>query len=104
MDKYGLVKWQEFGAENAPSIRILFSKKPYPNKEKIASYLESGETKLVSPEAESDVVTGNLISPCITKCIKSNGDYSWSGILPYYVREYNLRLPAEYEEDILERC
>ena len=103
MKQYDLLKWKEFGQKDAPSIRILFSTKPYPNQEKIADYLDNGTVSLVAASYEKDAITGNIIHPMRTSCIMSNGDFSWDGSLSYYVRKYNLRLPIAFEEKILER-
>lgn len=101
MERNDLLKWKEFGVDNAPSIKSLFSKNPYPNQNEIANYLENGETTLVATSYEQDLVTGEKIHPLRTKCIKTNDGFSWDGSLPYYVRKYNLRLPIAFEEKIL---
>ncbi len=101
MKEYDLLKWKEFGSEDAPSIEVLFSAKPYPEQDRIADYLDRGEISLVSTSYDKDAITGELIYPLHSMCIRTNGLFSWASSLPYYVRKYNLRLPIAFEESIL---
>lgn len=103
MEKYDLLKWKEFGVPEAPSIRILFNPSKYPGQDSIADYLDSGRMSIVSTSLSEDKISGELIVPYAADCVRSNGDFSWIGSLGYYVRKYNLRLPAEYETYILSR-
>ena len=101
MKQYDLLKWKELGQKDAPSIKILFSTKPYPNQEKIAAYLDRGKVSLVTASYEKDAITGKIIHPARTARIMSDNEFSWDGSLSYYIRKYNLRLPAAIEEKIL---
>ncbi len=101
MKQYDLLKWKEFGTEDAPSITILFSSKPYPEQERVARILENGKVTLVRASYEKDALTGEIIKPAHAGCLMSNGSLVWDGSLPYYVRKYNLRLPSAIEEKIL---
>ena len=101
MEQQDLLKWKEFGLDDAPSIKSLFSKRSYPNQDIIAKYLEDGKPTVVAASYDQDEITGELIHPLQEKCVKSNGEFSWSSSLPYYIRKYNLRLPIAFEERIL---
>ena len=90
-----------FTQNDAPSIAILFSVMPYPNQEKVARYLENGKITVVRASYEKDAITGELIKPAQSGCLMTDGDLVWDGSLSYYVRKYNLRLPAAIEERIL---
>ena len=57
---------------------------------------------VVSTSLSQDMISGDLIKPHKVDCIKSNDVFSGDGSLAYYVRKYNLRLPAEYENYILQ--
>ena len=101
MKQYDLLKWKEFGHKDAPSIKILFSAKPYPNQDRIADYLERGNVSIVAASYEKDAFTGEIIHPARSSRIMTNNSFSWDSSLSYYVRKYNLRLPAAFEEKIL---
>lgn len=103
MKQYDLLRWKEFGQNDAPSIAILFSDMPYPNQEKVARYLENGTITVVRASCEKDAITGELIKPAHSGCLMTDGDLVWNGSLSYYVRKYNLRLPTVIEERILSR-
>ena len=87
--------FREFGLENGPSIKDSFSSAPFPNKQKIIKYLSDGKIGMVSGSSYIDVITGENTK--IGKCIMTDGEYTWPGILMYYVDKYNLRLPSEFE-------
>ncbi|MCR5649727.1 MAG: hypothetical protein K6F86_00925 [Lachnospiraceae bacterium] len=91
----------EFGAMNAPSISALFVSEKYEHQQEIIDYLENGRIVLAAPGLEIDEFTGETIMPRHTKTILTDGVYSWSGSLPYYVEKYNVRLPLEIEDWIL---
>ncbi len=93
-----LLNFKEFGATNAPSISTLFAAEKYEHQQEIIDYLENGKISLVAPGLEIDEYTGETIIPKHTKAILTDGVYSWSGSLSYYVEKYNARLPHEIEE------
>ena len=103
MERYSLMKWKEFGDPDAPSISMLFSPSEYPDRDYIADYLDKGQISIVSTSLAEDKIRGGLITPHIVECVRTNGDFSWPGSLSYYVRRYNLRLPADYENYILSK-
>ena len=93
--------WKEFNPLVDRSIREDFQDTSSPFKQKIITYLNRGEVLLVSPECSIEVFSGEKI--CHTKCIYTDGEYSWSNSLVYYVQYFNLRLPEEFENKILTR-
>ena len=103
MERYNLMRWKEFGDQDAPSISVLFSPTKYPGQDIIANYLDRGQISIVSTSLAEDKIGGGVIEPHIAECVRTNGDFSWPGSLSYYVRKYNLRLPAEYEDYILSK-
>ncbi len=96
-----LLKFKEFGTVNAPSIATLFVSEEYEHKHEIIDYLENGKICLVAPGLEIDELNGETIIPRRTKAILTDGVYSWSGSLSYYVEKYNARLPMEIEDWML---
>ena len=82
-----------------PSIMDALEKEPYPNKEIILQYLHSGHVYLVTASRFNDIFTGQSARRelyCMT-----DGKYSWSSTIPYYVEHYNLRLQKDFEEHVL---
>ena len=73
-----------------------FADTPSPFCVKILNYLNSGEVTLASPSSAIDVFSGERINA--TNCILTDGEYSWSNALGYYVEKYNLRLSKEFED------
>lgn len=98
MTRTDLLDWKEFGMSTAPSIQTAFENKPYIGIEKIISYLENGRVCLAAPGFGMDMITGERVKRNLE--IRSDGEYGWSSMLPYYVRKYNMRLPAEFEAKV----
>ena len=73
----------------------------YENQEKIAEYLYNAEVFMTEMSYARDIFTGKLL-PQIMHCV-SDDKYWWPIILAYYVQKYNLRLPKEFEQHILEK-
>ena len=94
-----MAMWKEFNPAASKSIKEDFANCEYANLAKIADYLDNGQVTLVSAEYGSDIITNQKITN--TYCIVTDGEYSWSNTLSYYVRKYNLRLPKEFEDKIL---
>jgi len=82
-----------------PSMKDYFAKEPYQGMEKIAKYLESGKPTFAQAHIPRDFFTGEIIP--IESTGKTDGEYSWMSVLPYYVRKYNLKLPKEFENKVL---
>ena len=95
-----LGKYIEFNKDmDYPSMEEDFCDYPYEGKEMIINYLESGEKTVTACSRARDFFTGELIPG--ERCIMTDGEYSWSSSLSYYVDKYNLRLPSEFEEKVL---
>ncbi|MDO4647420.1 MAG: hypothetical protein Q4B26_02130 [Eubacteriales bacterium] len=83
---------------NFPSIKEHFCQSPYKGMEKIAEYLDNGRTTYVTTSYPRDVFTGKRIPG--ERFGVTDGEYSWPSFLSYYVREYNLKLPEEFENKV----
>ena len=94
-----MVKWKEFNPLSKRSMREDFCNSPSPYAEKIVAYLDNGELVLASPSNATDIFSGEKLNQ--TSCILTDGEYSWSNSLSYYVQKYNLRIPKELEEKIV---
>lgn len=95
-----LIHYDEFGSNMGfPSIKESFEPEPYRGQEQIADYLDRGKPTYVTASFEYDCVTGERIP--IQYIGLTDGEYSWNSVLSYYVRKYNLRLTAEFENKVL---
>ena len=94
-----LLEWREFGMQSAPSIRTAFETGPYPGMDKIITYLENGRVCLTAAGVGVDAITGKQVMGF--RQILTDGEYGWSSMLPYYIREYNMRLPKAFEDKVL---
>lgn len=94
-------KYKEFNPNSEyPSVTSFFSDHSYEGKGKIVTYLKrSGNRGLLCTAIPHDVVTGKVIP--LSNYIMENEKYSWPLVLAHYVDKYNMRLPKEFEEDIL---
>ena len=97
--KIDLLNWREFGVQSAPSIRTVFEAKPYPGMERVIEYLEKGKVCLTAPGVGIDEFTGKQVMQVCE--IRSDGEYGWSSMLPYYVKKYNMRLPSAFVSKVL---
>ncbi|MBO4343357.1 MAG: hypothetical protein J5844_01735 [Clostridia bacterium] len=90
----GYFKEMSDGNPNNPSIKDYINKGADYPVEKICAYLDSGLPLIVSPGFVLDVIDeskGNAGSPSIL----TDGKWVWSGVLSYYVKNYNLQLDSE---------
>ena len=76
-----------------------FEEKPYTGQDKIIRYLKNGTEDMVSMRIPKDVFTNKVIQGGMIGL--NDGKYSWWNTLAYYVENYNLRLPEEFEKHIL---
>ncbi len=99
-----LCNYSEYGAENGVSIKDCFQKSPYNGKDKIVSYLRhNGKATMVSVEVSRDLLTGERIPGEFSLTLFDDGEFSWWSDLAYHVEKYNLRLPKEFEEHVLNK-
>lgn len=96
-----LIIYREFGDENYPSITEFFSENKYDGQDEILAYLKNGKVGAVSMGNVYDIVTNEKIAH--EKLLMSDGRYSWNSIICYYVEKYNLRLPKEFEQYVLDK-
>ena len=94
-----MAQWKEFNPVANKSMKDDFEDSPSPFTEKIIAYLNKGELTLASPSSATDVFSGERINQ--TNCILTDGEYSWSNSLVYYIKKYNLRIPKKFEYKIL---
>lgn len=100
MKRLILNNFKEYGAENAPSIIEACAKESYNGKEKIVRFLkEKGEVGLATAKSPFDRVTGErIVGELVTR---ETDKFIWWSDLAYHVDKYNLHLPKEFEDYVL---
>jgi len=95
-----LGKYKELNRDmDFPSMVESFCNYPYEGKEAIVKYLEAGRKTAAACSRAKDAFTGEVIPG--ERCLMTDGEYSWSSCLSYYVDRYNLRLPPDFERKVL---
>lgn len=94
-------EYREFHTERTdlPSMKDFFEDHPYPGQGKIIYFLMHGIPTLIGMKSCYDIFTGEYISSTTELLIF--GDYEWWKYLAHYVKDYNLRLPPDFEAYIL---
>lgn len=89
------------GSPSDPSIKDYVNKGTSSLIDKICAYLDNGVPLIVSPGTALDVIDeakGVAGSPSIL----TDGKWAWSGVLSYYVKNYNIQLNDEFIETMIE--
>lgn len=95
-----LGKFKELNpSKDFPSMREYMCEKPYPGQESVARYLRSGTIDMARMVIPKDVFSGEPID--MEMLGMNDGEYTWFNTLAYYVEKYNLRLPKDFEEKVL---
>lgn len=84
-----------------PRMKDNMERAPYANKEKILVYLKRGQVHMATAGKIEDVFTGEKTGMMLV--YRNDGKYSWSSKMVYYVDKYNLRLPKEFEDHVLNK-
>ena len=84
--------WKEFNPKATKSIREDINW-PYEDLDKVVKYLENGRKGPIAAMSRQDVISGKLLPG--SYAIMSDDEWVWPNTLPYYVKQYRLRLPDE---------
>lgn len=84
-----------------PSIKSHLQEKPHEFKDRILKHLNNGTVHMVTASGIVDVLTGKRVNRELVHM--NDGEYSWSSSIAYYVEKYNLELPEEFINHILEQ-
>lgn len=88
-------RYKELGYDDAPSIRDFISDVPYPEKDAAISYIKSaGKSLACGTGVNVDALTGEVVG--LENELRSDGEFSWSTVLAYYVEKHNLILPKPF--------
>lgn len=100
LTRVGYFKEMLDGSPSDPSIKDYVNKGANELADKICAYLDSGLPLIVSPGTVPDVIDeikGNAGSPSIL----TDGKWAWSGVLSYYVKNYNLQLDDKFIDTMI---
>ena len=85
------------GSPSDPSIRDYINKGAHNSIERICAYLDSGLPLIVTPGVTVDIIDENK-GIAGSPSVLTDGKWAWSGVLSYYVRNYNLKLDNAFIE------
>ena len=88
------------GSPGDPSIKDYVNKGAGYPIDKICAYLDSGVPLIVSPGFVLDVIDENK-GNAGTPSILTDGKWAWSGVLSYYVKNYNILLDSEFIDTMM---
>jgi len=82
-----------------PSMKASLYQCPPDVKPIVLKYLKSGKIHMVTATHFSDVFTGTPVSKELVHM--NDGQFCWTSRLIYYVEQYSLKLPDDFEKHIL---
>jgi hypothetical protein len=83
-----------------PSIKDLIHK-PIKEKEKVIKYMKECKITAVAPARVTDLINPEMkISEL---CMMTDGKYEWRSDVIYYVEKYDMELPEEFIQHVLNR-
>lgn len=83
-----------------PSIKTLIHK-PINEKEKVIQYMKRSAIIAAAPAIVRDVLNPEIKIPELL--LMSDGKYQWRSDIIYYVEKYDLELPEEFINHVLEQ-
>ena len=85
-----------------PSIADFRGRRPQSHKAEVVAYLGAGKPMVVSPGGKgTDVFDASRRTT--SRSILTDGRFAWSRELAYYVENYDLGLPAHFEQHMAEQ-
>ena len=94
--KVGFFRELDHGDTSGPSLEESRAETPSPNEERVAAYLDAGHLLSASSEVASDRLADDPDIEIGPPHIRTDGTYAWPADLPYYVRNYHVRLPKHF--------
>lgn len=85
------------GSPSNPPIRDYINKGDKSSIGNICAYLDGGLPLIVTPGVAVDIIDENK-GIAGSPPVLTDGRWEWSGVLSYYVRNYNLKLSSAFIE------
>jgi hypothetical protein len=99
--RVGFFREMPHGEAGDPSLADARAGAPAPQQDALAAYLAAGHVYIATPGLAKDVLDRKtMIGP---PSYLTDGTYVWPGDAAYYVRTYNVRLPAAFTEHVSAR-
>lgn len=99
--RVGFFREMRHGEPSDPSLAEARADAPGAHQAELAAYLAAGQVYIATPGVAKDVIDGKtMIGP---PSYLTDGTYVWPGDAAYYVKKYNVRLPAAFVEHALAR-
>ena len=97
----GFFREMPHGETSDPSLAEARASAPAAHQDAIAAYLAAGHVFIATPGLAKDIFDRKTVigSPSYL----TDGTYVWPGDAAYYVRTYNVRLPAAFTEHVMAR-
>ena len=92
--------WELDHNDSLPSIHELINK-PIREKEKILEYMKKCRVDAVAPAIVRDVINPESRIPKLF--LMSDGTYGWRSDVIYYVEKYDMALPDEFLQHVVEK-
>lgn len=100
LKKVGFFQELSYGDSNGESIFKCVYKETTGNIDKISNYLKNGKILMVSPQITEDILSSQK-KQIGTLCIQTDGVWVWPSDLAYYTLNYNVLLPTEFIENMI---
>jgi hypothetical protein len=94
--KVGFFRELEHGDTSGPSLDESRTDTPSPDEDRIARYLDAGHLYSASEGMVEDWLADDSDLMIGAPHILTDGVYAWPADLPYYVRNYHVRLPRHF--------
>ena len=98
--RIGFYKEMSHGKETDDSLLSYINKESDDLFSNICNYLESGVVLIVSPGIVGDIINSNN-GGIATPSIYTDGKWIWPEDLSYYVKNYKLKLPKAFIDDMI---
>jgi hypothetical protein len=94
MNHFGFFREFEHGLPSGLSIHDFISDKPYDDKQRVIDYLRAGNILIACAGVVHDVLDEDKKVAGVPNVV-TDGEWLWSGDLPYYIENYNVKPPQE---------
>lgn len=102
LERAGFFSETSYGSNKGPSLRASVGKLPSCDVDQVVKYLWNAPTLAATGSLANDVLEPSRTGIAPLE-VATDGEWAWPRDLAYYVREYNVDLPIDFLESILDR-
>jgi hypothetical protein len=99
LERVGFFREMAHAGPEDPSLAEARGDAAGPHQETVATYLEAGHVYIGTPAMAVDALDG--VTPIGPPHYLTDGVHVWPGDAAYYVRRYNVRLPAAFVDYVV---